>query len=256
MSNETKLAAGSFFLLFSVLSILACVGFLYKMHKGIVLNPRCIEVSAEVEKTILADRAVWNVRFAKTGPDQNELNKALLADREVVQKFFEEHDIEKDNMEFSFFINEDYQETKKANVKIYRAGYNLVIKSKNVEKILALRDNLSGLYEKGIVLSNNHIDFKCSTNEEVQNQLANEAAIKAYAKAKDLAKGLHVRIYRIHKVYEPNCQIEGMNDRFYVGRSFAMMNSAGSSDGNNSDNSQPVPKRKIKVFLRMDVEIR
>ncbi len=256
MSKETKLAAGSFFLLFSVLSILACIGFLYKMHRGIVLNPRCIEVSAEAEKTILADRAVWNIKFEKTGQDQAELNKVLLVDRNTIQKFFEDHDIEKEDMEFSFFINEDYQETKKANKTVYRAGYNLVIKSKDVEKILALRDNLSGLYEKGIVLNNNHIDFKCSTNEEVQKQLANDAAIKAYAKAKDLAKALHVKVRRIHKVYEPNYQVEGMNDRFYVAKSLAMTNSAGSADSSNFDNSQPVPKRKIKVFLRMDVEMK
>ena len=158
-------------------------------------------------------------------------------------------------MEFSFFVREDYRETKKINKTIYRAGYKLVIKSKDVEKILALRDNLSGLYEKGIVLNNNNIDFKCSTNEEVQNQLINEAAVKAYAKAKNLAQALHVKIRRIHKIYDPNCQIEGMNNRFYMAKSFVAVNSVDGVSGN-QDNQQPVPKRKMKVFLRMDVEIK
>ena len=255
MSNESKFGIGSFFLLFSVLSIIACVGFLYKIHKGIVLNPRCIEVSAESEKSILADRATWNVNFDRTGSNQTELNKLLLSDRNVVQKFFETKGIEKEDMEFSFFIREDYQETKKANKTVYRAGYNLVIKSKDVEKILALRDNLSGLYEKGIVLSNNHIDFSCSANEEVRNQLANEAAVKAYAKAKNLARALHVKVRRIHKIYDPNCEVEGMNNKFYMARSLAAVNSADGVSGGR-DNPQPVPKRKMKVFLRMDVEIK
>lgn len=255
MSNESKFGIGSFFLLFSVLSIIACVGFLYKIHKGIVLNPRCIEVSAEAEKVISADRATWNINFDRTGSDQTELNKLLLADRDVVRKFFETNGIEKDDMEFSFFVHEDYRETKKSNKTVYRAGYNLVIKSKDVEKILALRDNLSGLYEKGIVLSNNNIDFKCSTNEEIQNQLINEAAVKAYAKAKNLARALHVKVRRIHKIYDPNCEIEGMNRRFYAVKSFGAVNSLDGMSAS-QDNQQPVPKRKMKIFLRMDVEIK
>lgn len=253
MSEEKKFSAGSFFLLFSILAIIACVGFLYKIHKGIILNPRCIEVSAESEKIISADRATWNISFDKTGANQAELNKLLLADRDIVQKFFKSNGIEKEDMEFSFFIHEDYRETKKINKTVYRAGYNLVIKSKDVEKILSLRDQLSGLYEKGIVLSNNHIDFKCSTNEEVQNKLISEAAVKAYAKAKSLAKDLHVKIRRIHKIYDPNCYVEGMN-RVYSMKSVAMNSVDGFSGGQES--SQSVPKRKMKVTLRMDVEIK
>ena len=255
MSNENKFSAGTFFLLFSVLSIMACVGFLYKLHKGIVLNPRCIEVSAEAEKIISADRATWSISFDRTGPDQTKLNKLLLADRNVVQKFFETNGIEKEDMEFSFFVREDYRETKKNKKTVYRAGYNLVIKSKDVKKILALRDNLSGLYEKGIALSDNRVDFKCSTNEEIQNQLINEAATKAYAKAKNLARTLHIKIRRIHKIYDPNCEIEGMNQRFYAVKSFGAVNSVDGVSGN-QNNQQPVPKRKMKIFLRMDVEIK
>lgn len=254
MSEENKFSAGSFFLLFSTLAIIACVGFLYKIHRGIVLNPRCIEVSAETERIISADRAIWNINFEKTGTNQEELNKLLLVDRDKVQKFFESNGIEKEDMEFSFFIHEDYRETKKINKTVYRAGYNLVIKSKDVEKILSLRDQLSGLYKKGIILSNNHIDFKCSTNDEVQNELISEAAVKAYTKAKSLAKDLHIRIRRIHKIYDPNCYIEGMN-RVYMLKSASAMNSAdGFSEG--KENSQPIPKRKMKVTLRMDVEIK
>lgn len=255
MAEESKFSLGSFFLLFSVLLIIACVGFLYKIQKGVVLNPRCIEVSAEAEKIILADRATWTIRFDKTGVNQSELDKFLLADRNVVQKFFEANGIEKEDMEFSFFVHEDYRETKKANKTVYCAGYNLVIKSKDIEKILALRDNLSELYEKGIVLSSNNIDFKCSTNDEVQDTLAKEAAVKAYAKAQSLAKALKVKIRRINKVYDPNFQIEGMNDRVYMMKSFAGLNSV---DGvrSNQENSQSVPRRKMKVYLRMDVEIK
>jgi hypothetical protein len=254
MSEENKFRAGSFFLLFSTLAIIACVGFLYKIHKGIILNPRCIEVSAEAEKIISADRATWNISFDKTGVNQAELNKLLLTDRDKVQKFFEDNGIEKEDMEFSFFIHEDYRETKKTNKTVYRAGYNLVIKSKDIEKILSLRDQLSGLYGKGIVLSNNHIDFKCSTNDEVQNELISEAAVKAYAKAKRLAKDLHIGIRRIHKIYDPNCYIEGMN-RVYMMKSVAAMNSVDGVSGG-QENSQPIPKRKMKVTLRMDVEIK
>lgn len=255
MAEESKFSLGSFFLLFSVLAIIACVGFLYKIHKGIVLSPRCIEVSAEAERIILADRATWSIRFDKTGTNQSELDKLLLADRNVVQKFFETNDVEKEDMEFSFFVHEDYRETKKNNKTVYCAGYNLVIKSKDVEKILALRDNLSELYEKGIALSSNNIDFKCSTNDEVRDLLANEAAMKAYAKAQSLAKALKVKIRRINRVYDPNFQIEGMNDRVYMMKSFAGLNSADGVSGD-QESSQPVPKRKMKVYLRMDVEIK
>ena len=90
---------------------------------------------------------------------------------------------------------------------------------------------------------------------EVQNQLINEAATKAYAKAKNLARALHVKIRRIHKIYDPNCEIEGMNQRFYAVKSFGAVNSADGMNGT-QNNQQPVPKRKMKIFLRMDVEIK
>ena len=254
MTAESKFSWGSFFLLFSVLSIIACVGFLYKIHQGIVLNPRCIEVSAESEKIISADRAIWTIRFEKTGANQAELNNLLLADRNIVQKFFETNGIKKEDMEFSSFVRENYQETKKSKKTVYCAGYNLVIKSKDVEKILALRDNLSGLYEKGIVLSNNNINFQCSMNEEVQKQLAEEAAVKAYKKAQNLAKALRIKVKRIHKIYDPNFQIEGMNDRVYMMKSLAANSVNGL--GNSSTDPQPIPKRKMKVHLRMSVEVK
>ena len=114
MTAESKFSWGSFFLLFSVLSIIACVGFLYKIHQGIVLNPRCIEVSAESEKIISADRATWTIRFEKTGANQAELNNLLLADRNIVKKFFETNGIKKEDMEFSSFVRENYHETKKS----------------------------------------------------------------------------------------------------------------------------------------------
>ncbi len=254
MVEEKKISAGSFFLLFSVLSIIASVGFLYKIHKGIVLKPRCIEVSAESEKIIPADKITWYITFDKTGSNQADLNKLLLANREIVQKFFENNGIEKKDMEFSFFVHEDYREAKKLNKPIYRVGYNLVIKSKDVEKILSLRDKLSGLYEKGIVLSSNHIDFDCSISERIQNELTAEAAVKAYAKAKSLAKALHIKIRRISRVYDPNCYIEGMN-RLYMMKSVAAVNSMGGLSGGQED-SQSIPQRKMKISLKMDVEIK
>lgn len=253
MNENVRFSAGSFFLLFSVLSVMASIGFLYKIYKGIVLKPRCIEISAEVEKIVYADRATWNISFNKTGENQAELNKLLIADRNIVQTFFENNGIKKEDMEFSFFVREDYRETKKMNKTVYRAGYNLIIKSKDVEKILSLRNNLSNLYEKGIVFSNNHIDFKCSANDEIQNQLISEAADKAYMKAKNLAKDLHIKIKRIHKIYDPNCYVEGQS-RLY------MMKAVGvnSADDISSEQeiSQPIPKRKMKVSLRMDVELK
>lgn len=253
MHRNIKFSAGSFFLLISVLLLIASIGFLYKIHQGIVLNSRLIEVSADVEKIISADRAIWNISFDKIGENQSELNNLLLADRDTIQKFFENSGIEKEDMEFSFFVREDYRETKKMNKTMYRAGYDLVIKSKDVEKILSLRDHLSGLYKKGIVLSSNHIDFKCSTDEEIQNQLISEAAVKAYTKAKTLAKDLHIKIKRIHKIYNPNCYVEGQN-RLYMMKSLAVNSADGISGG--QENSQSIPKRKIKVSIRMDVELK
>ncbi len=254
MENETKFSAGSFFLLFSVLSIIACVGFLYKLHQGIVLSPRCIEISAESEKTISADNAIWTISFDRTGTDQSELNKLVLKDRKAVQNFFISHDIQKEDMEFSSFIHEDYRETKKNDKQSYRAGNTLVIKSKDVEKILSLRDNLSELYKEGIILKNNHIDFGCSNNDQVQDQIASEAAIKAYVKAKELTKALHVKVVRIHKIYDPNFQIDGFNNR-YLMKSLGVMNSVDAASGNTED-TQPIPKRKIKAIVRMEVEIK
>lgn len=252
MTDETKFTAGSFFLFFSVLCIIACVGFLYKIHKGIVISPRCIEVSAEVEKIIPADNAVWKLNFFRSGTSQESLNNLVLEDRKIVQKFFEENGIKKEDMEFSSFIREDYRETKKNEVPCYQAGNNLVIKSNDIKKTLFLRDNLSKLYKEGVVLKNNDIDFLCSNNDQIKDQLASEASVKAYLKASKLAKDLHVKIRRINRVYDPNFQIEGFN-RNYLVRSFGAFNSI---DNESQDSSQPIPRRKMKAIVRMDVEIK
>ena len=64
---------------------------------------------------------------------------------------------------------------------------------------------------------------------------------------------MEIRI--VNLVNSADFHIEGMNDRVYMMKSFVGLNSVDGVHGS-QENSQPVPKRKMKVYLRMDVEIK
>lgn len=246
----------NFFMIFATLVIIGGIAFLYKVQKGIVSHPRYMEVSAETEKEVLADRAVWNLVFDRTGQDQAELNRILLEQKNIVQNFFVEKGISKEDMEFSFFIREEYRSSKLPllDKPTYRAGYNLGIKSKNVDLILKVKDNLSTLYEQGIIVTSNRLSFRCSLNEKIKQELSLEAYKKAYAKAQEVAKSLNVNLKKISKIYEPNYGVEDFHmNHFYSG--MVMAKAMNGTDGEEAE-SQKAPKRKITAHVRLDIEIK
>lgn len=239
----------NFFLLFAVLAIFACVGFVYKIQKGVLITPRCIEVSAEVEKSTVADKAIWAIVFDKVGEDQTELNKISQSDKRKVQEFFIQKGIPIKDMEFSFFIREE-KSSRKNDVKqpTYRAGYNLVIKSDDVGCILNMKNDLSELYQQGILVTSNRQIFQCSMNEQIKQELTLEAARKALKKAEEMARALNVRVKKINKVYDPDFQSASPHlvDGIYLNKAMVMSH----------DDEGSAPQRKIKVRIRMDVEIK
>lgn len=250
--KTTSLNIWNFFLLFAILAIFACVGFIYKIQKGVLISPRCIEVSAEVEKTVLADKATWSIVFDKVGDNQLELNQILQADKNKVQKFFIQKGIQNKDMEFSFFIHEEGRPRKPEfeTRQSYRAGYNLTIKSDDVDRILRMRNDLSGLYSQGILLTHNRLTFGCSVDEKVKQELTIKAAQKALKKAEEMARALNIRIKKINKVYDPDLHgaFPLMTDGVFNNK--AIMTSY------ESEIPDSVPQRKIKARIRMDVEIR
>ncbi len=252
---ETKISTSNFFLLFAVLSIIICVGFMYRIQEGIVINPRCIEANAEIEKEVQANRANWILVFDKVGTNQSQLHKSITSTKEKIEDFFHEHDIDEEDMEFSFFTKEENRNIKKTQdtSPIYRMGYKLTIKSKKIDIILNLKNNLSDLYKQDIAFSVNHLDFKYSLCDEIKHEIAMEVAKKALNKAQDLADALDVRIKNIYRVYEPIFQVQ-YND--LNGLYIQKLNAKNNHNINEEENTLQFPKRKIKASIRIDVEIK
>ncbi len=239
----------NFFMTLFVLAMLACTGFIYQIQSRIITAPRCIEVRTEIEKEVLANKAVWTLTFNKVGPDQSELNQDLMKKKEIISQFFTSNGIDNDEMEFSLFTREEYKRSTK-DIQNYRMGYELVITSTKVEKILKIRNNLMELYKQNIAFTSNNIDFQHALTEKIKEEMTIEASKQALEKAEKIASALGTKINKIYRVYEPD--FPGYFNNVRV--SYKLMNDAATASS--EETALQVPKRKIKVSVKIDAEIK
>ncbi|MBE6447246.1 MAG: DUF541 domain-containing protein [Alphaproteobacteria bacterium] len=253
MKYKSVLDNANFYLLFSVLAIIACVGFLYKIQDGVLISPRCIESSAEIEREIEADQCVWTLVFDKVGNNQSELNRELKKSKDKVIEFFKEKDIDEDDMEFQLFVREEGRSRKTDAPALYRMGYRLIIKSNDLTSVLKIKNDLSDLYKQNVIFSSNNLKFRCSLSEKIKQEMALEVAKKAMNRARDMAKALDTEILKVWRVYEPSFRISSPNmDTNYGIRGVSV-------DSNIQDDDAVearIPKRKVKAYIKLDAEMK
>ena len=255
MGHKGYLHNSNFYLLFSVLAIVACVGFLYKIQDGVLISPRYIESGAEVEREIDADSCIWTLVFDKVGEDQAELNKEIKKYKNRVERFFEDRDIDEDDMEFGLFVREEGRAKNADTPQRYRMGYRLVIKSKDLPSILKIKNDLAELYRQNITFSTNRLEFRCSLNDKIKSEMTAEVAKKAMEQAHEIADALDSKIVRIWRAYEPNFQT--FTPDLNVNYGLRAINAHGESHGDDDGEMlMKAPKRKVKAYIKLNVEIK
>jgi hypothetical protein len=238
----------------ALLAVVIGAIFISKFQAGKSPDSRYINIEGEAEREVIADTAEWSLYFEHAGEKQSDLNKKISAEKPRVFDFLVNNGISKDEIEFFNYIKEDYHNRKNRDAIRYRMGYCVRIKTKKMEIVTRLKNNLSELFSEDTGIVRNILEVSYSKQAEVEQDLYKEATKNALDKASDLTKFLKIKIRKILKIEAPrfyttslvpNVDMMGGHNRLMA----VLQNPEGAV-------SQEMMKRKIKANVSVQVGIR
>lgn len=238
----------------SLLAVVIGAIFISKFQLGKSPDLRYINIDGEAEKEVIADTAEWSLYFEHIGEKQSDLNKRISAEKPWVLDFLVNNGISKEEIEFFNYIKEDYRNRKKHEDIRYRMGYCVRIKTKKMEIVTNLKNNLSELFSEDIGIVRNILEVSYSKQAKAEQELYKEAVKNALDKASDLTKFLKIKLRKILKIEAP---------RFYTSSLVPNVDMAGGHNrlmavlhNPEESASKEMLKRKIKANVSIQVGIR
>lgn len=120
---------------------------------------RYVTVKGVSEQDVVADMALWPIRFVAAGNDLGTVQRKMRQDQDRIQSFLEEHGIASDaielqNLEVTDRTAESYQSGSYQNRFILEQ--TLMVRSEDVAKIDEASQDIGTLVEAGIILNNEY----------------------------------------------------------------------------------------------------
>ena len=243
------------FMFAALLAVVVGAILISKNHSRRNVERRHVNIEGEAEREVIADTAEWSLYFEHIGKKQSDLNKKVSAEQPRVIEFLVNNGISKDEIEIFNYIREDHYDRNNRDAIRYRMGYCVHIKTKKIEIVTNLKNNLSELFTENIGIVRNSLEVSYSKQSEVEQELYKEAAQNAVDKASDLAKSLKLKIRKILKIEFPRFHTTSLvpNVDAMGGHHNRFMAVARSPEGNAS---REMMKRKIKANVSMQIGIK
>lgn len=120
---------------------------------------RFVTVKGVSERDVIANMAVWPIRFVAAGNNLDEVQRKIRQDQEVIQSFLEEHGIASDaielqNLEVTDRTAQSYQSGSYENRFILEQ--TLMVRSENVDMIEEASQDIGDLVEAGIIINSQY----------------------------------------------------------------------------------------------------
>jgi hypothetical protein len=120
---------------------------------------RFVTVKGVSERDVMADMALWPIRFVAAGNNLNTVQQGITEDRKQIQSFLEEHGIAADaielqNLEVTDRTAQSYQSGSYENRFIL--AQTLMVRSEDVSKIDEASQDIGDLVEEGVILNNEY----------------------------------------------------------------------------------------------------
>lgn len=120
---------------------------------------RFVTVKGVSERDVMADVALWPIRFVAAGNDLNAVQRKISDDRSRIQSFLEEHGISADaielqNLEVTDRTAQSYQSGSYQNRFIL--AQTLMVRSEDITNIDEASQDIGELVEGGIILNSQY----------------------------------------------------------------------------------------------------
>jgi hypothetical protein len=138
---------------------IAALGSAWMLGQGLRelrVGDRYVTVKGLAERDVGADLAIWPLRFVATGNELAEVQRKTAADAQAVRSFLTEAGIPEAAIELQNFEVTDLY------AQLYRSGpvenrfvvaQTLMVRTEDVDRVAALRQRVTELADKGVVLS-------------------------------------------------------------------------------------------------------
>jgi len=120
---------------------------------------RFVTVKGVSERDVIADKALWPIRFVASGNNLDAVQRKITQDRNKVQQFLKSHGINKEAIEV-----QDLEVTDRT-AQSYQSGtyenrfilaQTLMVRSTNVNKINKASQDIGSLVEAGVILNSRY----------------------------------------------------------------------------------------------------
>lgn len=120
---------------------------------------RYVTVKGVSERDVMADMALWPIRYVAAGNNLNTVQQKIRQDQNRIQTFLEEHGIKEDaielqNLEVTDRTAQSYQSGSYENRFILEQ--TLMVRSEDVTKIEDASQDIGALVEAGIILNSQY----------------------------------------------------------------------------------------------------
>ncbi|HET6528534.1 MAG TPA: SIMPL domain-containing protein [Balneolaceae bacterium] len=156
---------------------------------------RYVTVKGLSERDVIADVALWPIRFVVAGNDLDAVQNEIKSDREKVQDFLKEHGISADaidlqNLEVTDRTAQAYGPENYENRFIL--AQTLMVRSEDVRKIDRASQDIGALVEAGVILNNQYYGsgptYLFNSLTELKPEMIAEATQNAREAAQQFAR--------------------------------------------------------------------
>jgi hypothetical protein len=211
---------------------------------------RTVTVKGLVEKEVMANQAVWTLRFRRAGADLKDAHARITADRDAALEFlknqgFKEAEISRQPTRTIDKLARDYGQNQGQERFRYIVTSSLIVTTTNVDLVIKALGATEELLKAGVLLDGEseggtaNPRYVVTTFNALRPQLLADATKNARATAQQFASDSETKVGRIRSANQGNIQIFG-------------------TDGN--DESAPysptsTPGKKIRVVSTFEFEM-
>ena len=190
-----------FFLSISIIVSSFILGFSFK---NILFKTGTVIVKGASERSVIADKALWNISFVSSGNNLNIVNNKIIVDIEKVKNFLKKFKLNEEEINIGQleFIDMDSREYRDPNQKNrFILTQTIFVESNNIDAIEKANQNLLELIKINVYLKDTYGGNKpiyiFTKLNQIKNSMIDEAITNAKISANQFAKNSNTKIGKI-----------------------------------------------------------
>lgn len=162
------------------------------------LQNQTIRVTGSASQNVTSDFATLSLRVTARTPDMKSGYAKLETDTREIKAFFLASGLNENDIEVGPIDSYEYYRRNGAYSSNEIEGYNLSqwikVSSKDIQKIKEVSTKIDTLINKGVVISNNNVQYFVSNLDDIKVKMVGEATKNAKARAESMVAGTDSKI--------------------------------------------------------------